>query len=80
MRSATEYLIATRWAKRALKAGNCAPSFQSRDQHCPEVASETLLRHSPLFLTFYTGAWCPACDRDSQAFEPLQPSVEARLL
>jgi hypothetical protein len=27
MRSATEYLIATRQAERALKAGNCAPPF-----------------------------------------------------
>ncbi|WP_249147120.1 redoxin domain-containing protein [Bradyrhizobium japonicum] len=78
MRSATEYLIATRQAERALKAGNCAPSFRLRDQHGPEVASETLLRHSPLFFTFYTDAWCPACDRDSQAFESLPPSVKAR--
>ncbi|WP_249143717.1 redoxin domain-containing protein [Bradyrhizobium liaoningense] len=78
MRSATEYLIATRQADRALKAGNCAPSFRLRDQHGPEVASETLLRHSPLFFTFYTDSWCPACDRDSQAFESLPPSVEAR--
>ena len=32
MRSATEYLIATRQAERALKAGNCAPIFRLRDQ------------------------------------------------
>src|SRR3954447_19705722 len=33
MRSATEYLITTRQAKRALKARNCAPSSPVRDQH-----------------------------------------------
>lgn len=78
MRSATEYLIATRQAERALKAGNCAPSFRLRDQRGVEVASETLLRHGPLLLTFYAGAWCPVCSRDLQAFESLRPSVEAR--
>jgi peroxiredoxin len=51
MRSATEYLIATRQAERALKAGNCAPTFRLRDHRGVEVASETLLRHRPLLLT-----------------------------
>ena len=76
--SATEYLIATRQAERALKAGNCAPSFRLRDQRGVEIASETLLRHGPPLLTFYTGLWCPACSRDLQAFESLRPLVEAR--
>jgi hypothetical protein len=78
MRSATEYLIATRQAERALKAGNCASFFRLRDQHGVEVASETLLRHGPLVLTFYTGACCPACSRDLRALESRRPSVEAR--
>jgi hypothetical protein len=78
MRSATEYLIATRQAERALKAGNCASTFRLRDNRGVEVASETLLSHRPLLLTFYTGSWCPACSRDLQAFESLRPSIEAR--
>jgi peroxiredoxin len=77
MRSATEYLIETRQAERALKAGNRAPPFRLRDQRGVEVASETLLRYGPLLLSFYTGVWCPACNRDLQAFESLRPSVEA---
>ena len=78
IRSATEYLIATRQAERSLQAGNSAPSFRLRDQRGAEVASEILLRHGPLLLTFYTGLWCPECSRDLQAFESLRPSVEAR--
>src|SRR5215467_12208289 len=78
MRSATEYLIATRQAEQALKAGNCAPAFRLRDQRGVEVASETLLKHGPLLFTFYTGSWCPSCSRDLQAFEALRPLVEAR--
>src|SRR5215475_13266144 len=47
MRSATEYVIPTRQAERALKAGNCTPSFRLRDQRGVEVASETLPRAWP---------------------------------
>jgi peroxiredoxin len=78
MRSATEYLIATRQAERALKAGNCAPAFRLRDQRGVEVALETLLRHGPLLFTFYTGLWCQASSCDLQALESLRPEVEAR--
>jgi peroxiredoxin len=78
IRSATEYLIATRQAERALKAGNCAPSFRLRDQRGVEITSETLLRHGPPLITFYTGLWCPACSQDLQAFESLRPLIEAR--
>lgn len=78
MRSATEYLISTRQAERALKAGNCAPAFRLQDHRGVEVASETLLRHGPLLFTFYTGLWCLACSRDLQAFESLRSLVEAR--
>jgi hypothetical protein len=59
---------------------------RSRPQAAPGPATsaasrsrrKTLLRHSPLLLTFYTGSWCPARSRDLQAFESLRPSVEAR--
>jgi peroxiredoxin len=78
IRSATEYLIATRQAERALKAGNFAPSFRLQDQCGVEVASETLLKRGPLLLTFYPGLWCQACNRDLQAFESHRQSVEAR--
>jgi hypothetical protein len=69
MRSATEYLIASRQAERALKAGNCAPFFRLRDQRGVEVASEMLLRH---------GFYSPGVQSDLQAFESLRPSIEAR--
>jgi peroxiredoxin len=78
IRSATEYLIATRQAERALKAGNHAPAFRLQDQCGVEVASETLLSRGPLLLTFYTGMWCQACNRDLQAFDSYRQSVEAR--
>ncbi|MFC7397253.1 peroxiredoxin-like family protein [Chelatococcus sp. GCM10030263] len=78
IRSATEYLIATRQAERALKAGDHAPSFRLPDHCGVEVASDILLRRGPLLLTFYTGMWCQACSRDLQAFESHRQEVEAR--
>ncbi|MDQ8727629.1 peroxiredoxin-like family protein [Bradyrhizobium sp. LHD-71] len=77
IRSATEYLIATRQAERTLMAGNHAPSFRLRDQNCVEVVSDTLLRRGALLVTFYTGMWCQACSRDLQAFESHRDKVEA---
>jgi len=65
MRSATESLIATRQTERALEAGNSAPTLRLQDQRGIEVASDTLLRHGRLFLTFYTDSSCPACSRDT---------------
>src|SRR6202042_3058220 len=78
MRSTTEYLIATFQAERALKAGNCAPPFQLRDQRGAELASDTLLRRGPVLLAFYSGSWCPPCARDLKIFERLRPDVEER--
>ena len=78
MRSTTEYLIATLQAERALKAGNCAPPFQLRDQRGAELASDTLLRRGPVLLAFYSGSWCPPCARDLKIFERLRPDVEER--
>jgi peroxiredoxin len=78
MRSATEYLIATQQAERALKAGNCGHPFDCGTSAASRSRRKTLLGHGPLLLTFYTGSWCPACSRDLQAFDSLRPSVEAR--
>jgi peroxiredoxin len=78
MRSTTDYLIATFQAERALKAGNCAPPFRLRDQRGAELASETLLTRGPVLLAFYSGSWCPPCNRDLKIFERLRPDVEKR--
>jgi peroxiredoxin len=78
MRSATEFLVATGQAERALKAGDWAPAFRLRNHHGVETSSDALLRRGPLLLTFYAGAWCPRCSRDLQAFESLRASIEAR--
>lgn len=72
LREATEYLIASRQAERALSAGSHAPGFRLRDQDEVEVSSEPLLRRGPLLLTFYGGSWCPACTFDLEALEEMR--------
>jgi hypothetical protein len=39
-----------------------------------ELASETLLKHGPVLLTLYSGAWCPPRNQDLEAFERLRPA------
>ena len=45
-----------------LKAGERAPDFTLSDAQGNEVTLSTLLKHGPVILTFYRGAWCPYCN------------------
>lgn len=78
MRRATEALIASGQADRALKAGDAAPPFLLRDADGASVGSSELLPRGPLVVTFYRGVWCPYCNFDLQALEELRPEIEAR--
>ncbi|WP_295685926.1 peroxiredoxin-like family protein [uncultured Nevskia sp.] len=69
MHKATQELIASGQAERALKAGDQAPAFTLLDSDGKSVSSADLLRKGPLVVTFYRGAWCPYCNLDLQAIE-----------
>ena len=57
MHRATAELKATGIEDRALKIGDHAPSFTLFNQDHVEVASEDLLRHGPLVVSFFRGHW-----------------------
>jgi hypothetical protein len=57
MHRATAELKATRIEKRALKAGDRAPSFTLFNQDHVQVASADLLRQGPLVVSFFRGHW-----------------------
>ena len=78
MHRATEELIASGLAERALKAGDMAPAFALNDADGNIVRSADLLGHGPLVVTFYRGVWCPYCNLDLQALEATRPELEAR--
>jgi peroxiredoxin len=73
MHRATEELIASGAAKRALKVGDKAPAFTLMDPDGTEVSSTALLQNGPLVVSFYRGVWCPYCNMELQALEAAAP-------
>jgi peroxiredoxin len=78
MQRATQELIGSGQAARALQAGDPAPVFTLDDAHGQPVNSLELLGEGPLVVSFYRGVWCPYCNLDLQALEAARPEIEAR--
>lgn len=78
MQRATQSLIDSRQADKALEAGDTAPEFILQDADGNIVSSRKLLSQGPLVATFYRGVWCPYCNVDLQALEEVRPEIEAR--
>ena len=75
MHRATDELMASGAAARALKAGDRAPDFALKDAKGREIASRELLAKGPLVVTFYRGVWCPYCNMDLQALQEALPAI-----
>jgi peroxiredoxin len=69
MHRATDELIASGAADKALKVGDKAPSFTLNGPEGNPVSSAGLLAKGPLVVTFYRGVWCPYCNMDLQALQ-----------
>ena len=78
MHLATEELVQSGQAERALKAGDRAPDFTLKDPDGKFVSSRELLARGPLVVTFYRGVWCPYCNLDLQALEAVSKEIAAR--
>ncbi|MGE5148077.1 MAG: peroxiredoxin-like family protein [Candidatus Eiseniibacteriota bacterium] len=76
MHRATDELIASGAARKALKVGDKAPAFTLKDADGHEVSSAALLAQGPLVVTFYRGVWCPYCNMDLQAIQAALPGLE----
>ena len=74
MHRATDELIASGAAQRALKAGDKVPSFVLRDATGKTVSSSELLAQGPLAVSFYRGVWCPYCNMELQALQDALPA------
>jgi peroxiredoxin len=75
---ATDQLIASGAAERALKADERAPEFTLKDANGDDVSSRNLLAKGPLVVTFYRGVWCPYCNMDLQALQEALRTVRER--
>jgi peroxiredoxin len=78
MQRATQSLIDSRQADRALVAGDTAPEFTLQDPDGITWNSRRLRARGPLVATSYRGVWCPHCNSDLQALEEVRPDIEAR--
>ncbi|HZZ09158.1 MAG TPA: peroxiredoxin-like family protein [Paraburkholderia sp.] len=76
MHRATDELIASGAANKALKVGVKAPAFVLKDSEGNAVSSTELLAKGPLVVTFYRGVWCPYCNLDLQAIEASLPELK----
>lgn len=76
MERATNELIASGQASRAIKAGDRAPQFALKDQDGNDVSSAELLARGPLVVTFYRGVWCPYCNLELQALNEALPRIQ----
>jgi len=77
MHRATDELIKSGAATRALEAGDKAPLFTLNDPQGHPVSSAELLLQGPLVLSFYRGVWCPYCNMELQALEETLPAFQA---
>lgn len=75
MERATQELIASGQATRALKAGDKAPAFVLNNAHGKPVASTELLKQGPLVISFYRGVWCPYCNFELKALQATLPAI-----
>lgn len=77
MARATQALIDSGQADRALKAGDRAPAFNLPDPDGRPVVAGDLLAKGPLVVTFYRGVWCPYCNIDLKEIEATAPAIRA---
>jgi peroxiredoxin len=77
MHRATESLVASGAAERALRAGDRAPEFTLDDADGLQVSSRDLLAQGPLVVSFYRGIWCPYCNLDLQALQDALPNIQS---
>lgn len=78
IQKATDDLIASGLAEKALKVGATAPEFTLPDPDGAPVSSAELLAKGPLVVTFYRGVWCPYCNLDLAALEAAAESIRAQ--
>lgn len=78
MERATDDLIASGQADRALGVGDTAPDFELMDSEGALLRSADLLANGPVVLSFYRGVWCPYCNMELQALEAARPDIEKR--
>ncbi|MDX8411739.1 MAG: peroxiredoxin-like family protein [Mariprofundaceae bacterium] len=77
MAAATEKLMQSGIAERAIKAGEPAPGFRLEDTSGEVISLSGLLDKGPVVLNFFRGAWCPYCNLELKALDRIMPQVRS---
>ncbi len=77
MAKATEDLIKSGQAQRAIQQGQMAPDFVLPDAKGRPVRLSERLRKGPIVLTFYRGGWCPFCNIQLRSYQEKIAEIRA---
>lgn len=77
VQKATQDLVLSGLAEKALHEGEKAPDFTLPDAHGKPVKLSTLLAKGPVVLTFYRGGWCPYCNLQLRSYQQALPDIHA---
>lgn len=77
MQRATDDLIRSGLAEKALQTGAKALDFTLPDAQGHPVTLSKLLAKGPVVLTFYRGGWCPYCNRQLKSYQDQLAQIHA---
>lgn len=75
---ATEDLMKSGQAERAIHQGQAAPDFTLPDAKGRVVRLSELLAKGPVILTFYRGGWCPYCNLQLKSYQARLAEIRAK--
>ncbi|WP_263365522.1 peroxiredoxin-like family protein [Edaphobacter bradus] len=76
MDRATEALVHSGQASRALKPGDRVSDFILMDAHGSPVRLQQLLEHGPVVVAFYRGGWCPYCNIELRGLQRVLREIQ----
>jgi len=77
MLEATQELMDTGIAAKAVQVGELAPTFVLSNTDGENISLDALLAQGPVVLNFYRGAWCPYCQLELKALNDALPAMQA---
>jgi peroxiredoxin len=76
LKKATDDLIASGLAEKAMKQGATAPDFSLPNANGKLVKLSELLKSGPVVLAFYRGGWCPYCNKQLASYQAALPEMK----
>jgi len=75
---ATQELVTSQLAERAIQAGDVAHDFELPEIGGGSVSLSERLKAGPVVLNFYRGGWCPYCNLELHALQQHADAIQSR--